>query len=74
SMVPIWQRNKKDVTDEEYESFYREKFYDYNKPLRTIHVNAEGTVSYKALMYVPSKAPYDFYTKDFKGGLQLYSS
>lgn len=74
SMVPIWQRNKKDVTDEEYESFYREKFYDYNKPLRTIHVNAEGTVSYKALMYVPAKAPYDFYTKDFKGGLQLYSS
>lgn len=74
SMVPIWQRNKKDVTDEEYESFYREKFYDYNKPLRTIHVNAEGTVSYKALMYVPSKAPYDFYTKDFKAGLQLYSS
>ena len=74
SMVPIWQRNKKDVTDEEYESFYREKFYDYNKPLRTIHVSAEGTVSYKALMYVPSKAPYDFYTKDFKAGLQLYSS
>lgn len=74
SMIPIWQRNKKDVTDEEYESFYREKFYDYNKPLRTIHVSAEGTVSYKALMYVPSKAPYDFYTKDFKAGLQLYSS
>ena len=74
SMVPIWQRNKKDVSEEEYESFYREKFYDYNKPLRTIHVNAEGTVSYKALMYIPAKAPYDFYTKDFKGGLQLYSS
>ena len=74
SMVPIWQRNKKDVTEEEYEGFYREKFYDYNKPLRTIHVNAEGTVSYKALLYIPSKAPYDFYTKDFKGGLQLYSS
>lgn len=74
SMVPIWQRNKKDVSEEEYEGFYREKFYDYNKPLRTIHVNAEGTVSYKALMYIPAKAPYDFYTKDFKGGLQLYSS
>ncbi len=74
SMVPIWQRNKKDVTDEEYESFYRERFYDYNKPLRTIHVNAEGSVSYKALMYVPAKAPFDFYTKDYKGGLQLYSS
>ena len=74
SMVPIWQRAKKDVTQEEYETFYREKFFDYNKPLRTIHQSAEGTVSFKALMYVPSKAPYDFYTKDFKHGLQLYSS
>ena len=74
SMVPIWQRSKKDVTEEEYEGFYREKFYDYNKPLRTIHVSAEGLVSYKALMYIPSKAPFDFYTKDYKGGLQLYSS
>ena len=74
SMVPLWQRAKKDVTEEEYESFYREKFFDYNKPLRTIHFSAEGSVSFKALMYVPSKAPYDFYTKDFKHGLQLYSS
>ena len=74
SMVPIWQRAKKDVTEEEYESFYREKFFDYNKPLRVIHSSAEGSVSFKALMYIPSKAPYDFYTKDFKRGLQLYSS
>ena len=74
SMVPLWQRNKKDVSDEEYESFYREKFFDYNKPLATIHASVEGAVSYKALMYVPAKAPYDFYTKDFKAGLQLYSS
>ena len=74
SMVPIWQRAKKDVTDAEYESFYREKFFDYNKPLRTVHVSAEGTVSFKALLYIPGKAPYDFYTKDFKRGLQLYSS
>ena len=74
SMVPIWQRAKKDVSQEEYETFYREKFFDYNKPLRTIHTSAEGSVSFKALMYVPSKAPYDFYTKDFKHGLQLYSS
>ncbi|MDY4755875.1 MAG: molecular chaperone HtpG [Candidatus Faecousia sp.] len=74
SMVPIWQRSKKDVTDEEYETFYREKFYDYNKPLRIIHTSAEGSVSFKALLYIPSKAPYDFYTKDFKRGLQLYSS
>ena len=74
SMVPLWQRAKKDVSEEEYESFYREKFYDYQKPLTHIHVSAEGSVSYKALLYVPAKAPYDFYTKDFKAGLQLYSS
>ena len=74
SMVPIWQRNKKDVTEEEYESFYREKFFDYNKPLRVIHSNVEGTVSFKALLYIPGKAPFDFYSKDFKRGLQLYSS
>ncbi len=74
SMVPIWQRNKKDVSEEEYDSFYRERFMDYNKPLRTIHVSAEGAVSFKALLYIPGKAPYDFYTKDFKRGLQLYSS
>ena len=74
SMVPLWQRPKKDVTEEEYETFYREKFFDYAKPLRVIHSSAEGTVSYKALLYIPGKAPYDFYTKDFKRGLQLYSS
>ena len=74
SMVPIWQRAKKDVTEEEYENFYREKFFDFNKPLRTVHVSAEGTVSFKALLYIPGKAPFDFYSKDFKRGLQLYSS
>jgi len=74
SMVPIWQRAKKDVSDEEYESFYREKFFDYNKPARVIHQSAEGTVSFKALLYIPGKAPFDFYSKDFKAGLQLYSS
>ena len=74
SMVPIWQRPRKDVTDEEYETFYREKFFDYNKPLRVIHSSAEGSVSFKALLYIPGKAPYDFYTKDYKRGLQLYSS
>ena len=58
----------------EYESFYREKFMDYNKPLRIIHSSAEGSVSFKALMYVPGKAPYDFYSKEYKHGLQLYSS
>ena len=74
SMVPLWQRSKKDVTEEEYHSFYREKFFDYNKPLRVIHTSAEGTVSFKALLYIPEKAPFDFYTKEFKSGLQLYSS
>ncbi len=74
SMIPLWHRNKKDVTQEEYESFYREKFFDYEKPLATIHLNVEGSVSFKALLYVPGKAPYDFYTRDFKPGLQLYSA
>ena len=74
SMVPLWQRAKKDVTEEEYTRFYREKFMDYAKPLRTVHFSTEGTVSYKALLYVPGKAPFDFYTRDFKRGLQLYSS
>ena len=74
SMVPIWQRAKKDVTEEEYDTFYREKFYDFTKPLRVIHTSVEGAVSFKALLFVPGKAPYDFYSKDFKRGLQLYSS
>ena len=74
SMVPLWQRAKKDVTEEEYDSFYREKFFDYQKPLKTIHISVEGAVSFKALLYVPAKAPFDFYSKDYKGGLQLYSA
>ncbi len=74
SMVPLWQKNKKDVSKEEYESFYREKFYDMEAPAGVIHLSVEGAVTYKALLYIPAKAPYDFYTKDFKPGLQLYSS
>ncbi len=74
SMIPLWQRAKKDVTEEEYTQFYRERFMDYAKPLRTVHTSAEGAVSYKALLYIPGKAPFDFYSKDFKRGLQLYSS
>ena len=74
SMVPLWQRAKKDVTEEAYNSFYREKFFDYNKPLAPVHTSVEGTVSFKALLYIPSKAPYDYYSKEFKAGLQLYSS
>lgn len=74
SMVPIWQRDKKDVSDEEYESFYRDKFFDFQKPLTRLHISVEGAVTYKALLYIPASAPYDFYTREYKKGLQLYSS
>ena len=74
SMIPVWLKPKKDVTDEEYDGFYKDKFFDYEKPLAHIPVSVEGAVTYKALLYIPAKAPYDFYTKDYKKGLQLYSS
>ena len=74
SMVPLWQRAKKDVTEEEYNRFYQEKFFDYENPLATIHLSIEGNSTYKALLYIPARAPYDFYTKEYKKGLQLYSS
>jgi len=74
SMVPLWQRNHKDVTQEEYDRFYQDKFSDYEAPLTTVKVDAEGTVSYKALLFVPSRTPYDFYTREYEKGLQLYSS
>ena len=74
SMVPIWQRPRKDITEEEYNTFYRDKFFDFNPPLSTLHISTEGSVTFKALLYIPGKAPYDFYTRDFKPGLQLYSS
>lgn len=74
SMVPLWQRAKKEVSEDEYNEFYREKFFDYEKPLANLHVSVEGAVTYKALLYIPAKAPYDYYTKEYKKGLQLYSS
>lgn len=74
SMVPIWQRPKKDVTQEEYDRFYSEKFMAMDKPLKTIVTSVEGVVTYKALLFIPSSAPYDYYTKEYKKGLQLYSS
>ena len=74
SMVPIWQRSKADVSDEDCKAFYKEKFHDGEDPLCVVRVNAEGTVSYKAMLFVPAKAPYDFYTRDYQPGLQLYSS
>ncbi len=74
SMVPLWRKNKSEITDEEYNKFYREKFYDYNEPLVHIHAKAEGTATYDALLYIPSQAPMDYYTKEFEKGLQLFSS
>ncbi|MBQ7542870.1 MAG: molecular chaperone HtpG [Clostridia bacterium] len=74
SMVPIWKKNKNEVTDEEYESFYREKFYDYEPPVKVIHSKVEGAVTYSALLYIPSHAPFDYYSKEYEKGLQLYSS
>ncbi|MDR1620127.1 MAG: molecular chaperone HtpG [Clostridiales bacterium] len=74
SMVPIWKRGKSELQDEDYDTFYREKFYDYEKPLKVIHTSAEGAVSYTALLFLPARAPFDYYTKDFEKGLQLYSN
>ncbi len=74
SMKPIWQRAKDEVTQEEYDSFYQDKFGDYEKPLTTQRVSAEGTVSYEALLFIPGRTPYDFYTREYEKGLQLYSS
>ena len=74
SMVPIWKKNKKKIKDEEYYNFYQEKFFDYSKPLKVIHTKAEGLVSYDALMFIPAMPPYDFYTKEYKKGLELYSN
>ena len=74
SMTPLWKKDKKDITEEEYNSFYADKFYDYEKPLRVIHSNVEGTVSYKSLLFIPSHAPFDYYYKDYKKGLELYTN
>ena len=74
SMVPLWQRQKSKVKPEEYNSFYKEKFMDWQDPLAVIHTSAEGAVTYKALLYIPAQTPYDFYTREYQKGLQLYSS
>ncbi len=74
SMVPLWQRAKKDITQEEYHNFYKDKFFDFEDPLTTIHLSVEGAVTYKALLFIPGRTPYDYYTKEYKKGLQLYSS
>ena len=74
SMVPLWKKNKSDITEEEYNKFYSETFYAYDKPLRVIHQKAEGTISYEALLYIPEKADYNYYSKNFEKGLSLYCS
>lgn len=74
SMIPLWKKNKKDITKEEYERFYQETFSAYDKPLRVIHQQAEGTTSYQALLFIPEKADYNYYSKNFEKGLALYSS
>ena len=74
SMVPLWQRQKSKVKPEEYNAFYKEKFGDWQDPLAVIHTSAEGAVTYKAMLYIPAQTPYDFYTREYQKGLQLYSS
>ncbi len=74
SMVPIWRKNKSELTHEDYVAFYREKFFDYNEPLRVIHSSTEGASTYNALLFIPEKAPFDYYTREFEKGLQLYAS
>lgn len=74
SMVPLWKKNKNELKEEDYNSFYREKFFEYTDPARVIHTNVEGVVSYTSLLFIPGQAPYNYYTKDFEKGLQLYSS
>ena len=73
SRVPIWKKNKNEVTDEDYNNFYSEKFYDYEAPAKVIHSKTEGNATYNALMFIPKHAPFDYYSKDFEKGLQLYS-
>ncbi len=74
SMVPIWKKSKKDLKDEDYNSFYTQKFFDYQPPLCHIHTSVEGAVTYTAMLFIPSHAPMDYYTKDYEKGLQLYSN
>ena len=74
SMVPLWRRNKNELKDEDYESFYTDMHFGYEKPIKYIHANVDGITSYNAVLYIPARPPYDFYTKEFQKGLQLYSN
>lgn len=74
SMIPLWKKNKNEIDEKEYNEFYHTKFLDFEDPIKTIHTSVEGMCSYNALLYIPSHAPFDFYNKDYKKGLQLYSN
>lgn len=74
SMVPIWKKNKSELTDADYENFYTEKRYGFDKPLKHVHISVEGSISYNAILYIPEKTPFDFYSKEFEKGLELYSN
>ena len=74
SMVPLWRKNKNELKPEDYNNFYKEKFFDYTDPLKYIHSKIEGTVTYDSLLFIPARAPFNFYSKDYEKGLQLYSS
>lgn len=74
SMIPLWKKNKTEITDDEYNAFYKEMFYDGEEPCKVIHLSMEGTVDYKALLFIPSVAPYNFYTRDYEKGLKLYTN
>lgn len=74
SMVPIWRKNKNEIKKEDYDEFYKNKFFDYNEPLDVIHTKVEGQATFDALMYIPKNPPYDFYSKEYEKGLQLYSN
>lgn len=74
SMVPIWKKSKEEVSEEDYNNFYKEKFFDFEDPLKVIHSKTEGAATYNALLFIPAKAPFNYYTKDFEKGLQLYSN
>jgi len=73
-MVPIWRKNKSELTEEDYNNFYSEKHYGFDKPLRHIHISADGAVRYQSILFIPEKTPFDFYTKEYEKGLELYSS
>ena len=74
SMLPIWKKDKKDITEDEYNNFYTERFYDYEKPMKVIHTSVEGLCSYNAILYIPSHTPFDLYSKEYEKGLQLYAN